>query len=277
MAAEERHKSPSKLGRAGEERQKVPLGVALGVCSIGSESLTLPVTLVKVPWKGAFSLAEAERAELELLGLHSWSLNAFRVFRQITPQSPTQHITRLLIWIGATQMTLQSRCGNRTALGYAGVVRRSKVEAASRATASRPALGTATISRGRRMRRQHSASCRCGEPPRSIGISARPLGHAADADEPPDGSWVAALPPWTSWSAHAPGDTLLASKCDGDLTLLRVASSRVVLLGAPLSGCACLRRPPSSCAGPQWPRVAVARGRQLPGTRRGATGGSLPP
>ena len=92
MAAEERHKSPSKLGRAGEERQKVPLGVALGVCSIGSESLTLPVTLVKVPWKGAFSLAEAERAELELLGLHSWSLNAFRVFRQITPQSPTQHI-----------------------------------------------------------------------------------------------------------------------------------------------------------------------------------------
>ena len=93
MAAEERHKSPSKLGRAGEERQKVPLGVALGVCSIGSESLTLPVTLVKVPWKGAFSLAEAERAELELLGLHSWSLNAFRVFRQITPQSPTQHIT----------------------------------------------------------------------------------------------------------------------------------------------------------------------------------------
>jgi hypothetical protein len=28
MAAEERHKSPSKLGRAGEERQKVPLGVA---------------------------------------------------------------------------------------------------------------------------------------------------------------------------------------------------------------------------------------------------------
>ena len=92
--AEERHKSPSKLGRAGEERQKVPLGVALGVCSIGSESLTLPVTLVKVPWKGAFSLAEAERAELELLGLHSWSLNAFRVFRQITPQSPTQHIMR---------------------------------------------------------------------------------------------------------------------------------------------------------------------------------------
>ena len=60
--------SPSKLGRAGEERQKVPLGVALGVCSIGSESLTLPVTLVKVPWEGAFSLAEAERAELELLG-----------------------------------------------------------------------------------------------------------------------------------------------------------------------------------------------------------------
>ena len=95
MAAEERHKSPSKLGRAGEERQKVPLGVALGVCSIGSESLTLPVTLVKVPWKGAFSLAEAERAELELLGLHSWSLNAFRVFRQITPQSPTQHIMSL--------------------------------------------------------------------------------------------------------------------------------------------------------------------------------------
>ena len=65
----------------------------MGACSIGSESLTLPVTLVKVPWKGAFSLAEAERAELELLGLHSWSLNAFRVFRQITPQSPTQHIT----------------------------------------------------------------------------------------------------------------------------------------------------------------------------------------
>ena len=58
--------------------------------------------------------------------------------------------------------------------GPAGAVRRSKVEAASRATASRPALGTATISRGRRMRRQHSASCRCGEPPRSIGISARP-------------------------------------------------------------------------------------------------------
>ena len=92
MAAEERHESLSKLGRAGEERQKVPLGVALGVCSIGSESLTLPVTLVKVPWNGAFSLAEAERAELEFLGLHSWSLNAFRVFRQITPQSPTQHI-----------------------------------------------------------------------------------------------------------------------------------------------------------------------------------------
>ena len=116
--------------------------------------------------------------------------------------------------------------------GPAGAVRRS-IEAASRATASRPALGTATISRGRRMRRQHSASCRCGEPPRSFGISARPLGHAADADEPPDGSWVAALPPWTSWSAHAPGDTLLASKCDGDLTLLCVASSRVVLLCAP--------------------------------------------
>ena len=95
MAAEERHKSLSKLGRAGEERQKVPLGVALGVCSIGSESLTLPVTLVKVPWKGAFSLAEAERAELELLGLHSWSLNAFRVFRQITPQSPKEQELQL--------------------------------------------------------------------------------------------------------------------------------------------------------------------------------------
>ena len=159
----------------------------------------------------------------------------------------------MLIWIGARKCALQSRCGNRrTVLG-------PLVEAASRATASRPALGTATISRGRRMRRQHSASCRCGEPPRSFGISARPLGHAADADEPPDGSWVAALPPWTSWSAHAPGDTLLASKCDGDLTLLRVASSRVVLLGAP----SLVALPPSSCAGPQWPRVAVARGRQL--------------
>ena len=106
MAAEERHKSPSKLGRAGEERQKVPLGVALGVCSIGSESLTLPVTLVKVPWKGAFSLAEAERAELELLGLHSWSLNAFRVFRQITPQSPTQHI----MYLGGVAAHLDDIC-----------------------------------------------------------------------------------------------------------------------------------------------------------------------
>eukprot|EP01046_Picozoa_sp_COSAG06_P009830 COSAG06_NODE_521_length_14727_cov_19.202283_7_plen_204_part_00 len=106
MAAEERHKSPSKLGRAGEERQKVPLGVALGVCSIGSESPTPPVTLVKVPWKGAFSLAEAERAELELLGLHSWSLNAFRVFRQITPQSPTQHITACAHSIGHTHARL---------------------------------------------------------------------------------------------------------------------------------------------------------------------------
>ena len=108
MAAEERHKSPSKLGRAGEERQKVPLGVALGVCSIGSESLTLPVTLVKVPWNGAFSLAEAERAELELLGLHSWSLNAFRVFRQITPQSPTQHIIQVTLII-TTKLLLTPR------------------------------------------------------------------------------------------------------------------------------------------------------------------------
>ena len=36
--------------------------------SIGSGSLTLPVALVEVPWKGAFTLAEAGRAELELLG-----------------------------------------------------------------------------------------------------------------------------------------------------------------------------------------------------------------
>ena len=57
--------------------------VALGVCSIGSESLTLPVTLVKVPWDGAFSLAEAERAELGVLGLHSWSLNAFHPIQQL--------------------------------------------------------------------------------------------------------------------------------------------------------------------------------------------------
>eukprot|EP01043_Picozoa_sp_COSAG02_P027683 COSAG02_NODE_1644_length_11524_cov_76.342232_14_plen_108_part_00 len=47
MAAEGRHKSPSKLGSAGEERQKVPLGVVLIVHSIGSQSLTLPVT----PWE----------------------------------------------------------------------------------------------------------------------------------------------------------------------------------------------------------------------------------
>jgi hypothetical protein len=34
----------------------------------GGESLTLPVTLAEVPWRGAFSLAEAGRAEFELLG-----------------------------------------------------------------------------------------------------------------------------------------------------------------------------------------------------------------
>ena len=57
-------------------------------------------------------------------------------------------------------------------------------------------------------------------------------GHAADADEPPDGSWAAALLWRTSWSAHAV-DKLLVPNCDGDAMLLRVVSSRVVLLGAP--------------------------------------------
>jgi hypothetical protein len=85
---------------------------------------------------------------------------------------------------------------------------------------------------------------------------------------------AAALALRASWSAHAPGDKLLASKCGGDATMLRVVSSRVVLLGAPFSGCACLRRPEL------WARSGLELPSREddnfdPGTRRGATGGSL--
>jgi hypothetical protein len=51
-------------------------------CRRRTEFSTLRVALVEVPWKGAFSLAEAGRAEFELLGfvqLVTQCIQAFRV------------------------------------------------------------------------------------------------------------------------------------------------------------------------------------------------------
>ena len=87
MAVEERHKSLSLLGMAREERHKSLLSVVLYVCVIGSAVSALPMTPL-VGISGEFlTLVEAHGAEFELLRLHSWSFNTFRVFWQCTPQT----------------------------------------------------------------------------------------------------------------------------------------------------------------------------------------------
>ena len=87
LAAEGRHKFPSTLETAVEERHKSLLSVVLYVCIIGSASSALPVTpLLGIP-NESLALVEAHRAEFELPGLHSWPFNTFRVSWQCTPQT----------------------------------------------------------------------------------------------------------------------------------------------------------------------------------------------
>ena len=92
MAVEERHKSPSTLGMAGEERHKTLLALVLFVCIIGSAFSSLPMTLSEGFSQEISTLAEAHGVEFELLGLHSWSINTSRVFWQCTPQTLAQPI-----------------------------------------------------------------------------------------------------------------------------------------------------------------------------------------
>ena len=87
MAVEGRHKSPSILGMAVEERHKSLLSVVLYVCIIGSAPSALPVTPHLGISNEPLTLVEAYGAEFELPGLHSWSFNTFRVFWQCTPQT----------------------------------------------------------------------------------------------------------------------------------------------------------------------------------------------
>ena len=87
MAVEERHKSPSPLGMAGEERHKPLLSLVLYVCVIGSEILALSMTPLLGISREFLTLVEAYGAEFELLRLHSWPFNTSRVFWQYTAQT----------------------------------------------------------------------------------------------------------------------------------------------------------------------------------------------
>jgi hypothetical protein len=92
MAVERRHKLLSFLGMVGEERHKALLVLLFNVYFTGSELSALPVTPSEGPSQGVWMSAEAYRVVARSLRRYSWSLNAFGVFWQCTPQtlpSPT--------------------------------------------------------------------------------------------------------------------------------------------------------------------------------------------
>ena len=93
MAVERRHKLLSLLGMAGEERHKALLVLVFNVYFTGSKLSALPVTPSEGPSQGVWMSAEAYRVVAWSLRRYSWSLNAFGVFWQCTPQTITQPIT----------------------------------------------------------------------------------------------------------------------------------------------------------------------------------------
>jgi hypothetical protein len=78
----------------GEERHKALLVLVFNVYFTGSELSALPVTPSEGPSQGVWMSAEAYRVVARSLRRYSWSLNAFGVFWQCTPQTMTQPITR---------------------------------------------------------------------------------------------------------------------------------------------------------------------------------------
>ena len=91
MAAEGRHKSPSTLVTADEERHKSLLFLALNVCSMGG-ALAPPMTPSEGVPRESSRLAEAHGVGFVLLG-HTVGLSMHvRVFWQCTPQTLTQPI-----------------------------------------------------------------------------------------------------------------------------------------------------------------------------------------
>ena len=77
MAAEGRHKFPSTLGMAGEERHKSLLFFILNVCSIGS-ALALPMTPSEEGPCGSSEVGRGSRGRVCAPGPHSWSFNRNR-------------------------------------------------------------------------------------------------------------------------------------------------------------------------------------------------------
>jgi len=73
-AAEGRHKFPSTLGMAGEERHKSLLVCILNVCSIGS-ALALPMTPSEEGPRGSSEVGRGSRGRVCAPGPHSWSFN----------------------------------------------------------------------------------------------------------------------------------------------------------------------------------------------------------
>ena len=87
VGAKKRHKFLSFLGMVGEERHKALLVLVFNVYFTGSKLTALPVTPSEGPSKGVWMSAEAYRVEAWSLRRYSWSLNAFGVFWQCTPQT----------------------------------------------------------------------------------------------------------------------------------------------------------------------------------------------
>ena len=79
MAAEGRHKFPSILGTAGEERHKSLLSLALNLCSIGGGTSPSPMTSSTGLSEETLGLAEAYGVGFQLLSVHSWSFNTSMV------------------------------------------------------------------------------------------------------------------------------------------------------------------------------------------------------
>ena len=91
MAAEGRHKFPSTLGTAVEERHKSLLFLALNVCSMGG-ALAPPMTPSEGVPRESSRLAEAHGVGFVLLGRTVGLSMHVRVFWQCTPQTLTQPI-----------------------------------------------------------------------------------------------------------------------------------------------------------------------------------------
>ena len=108
MAVERRHKLLSFLGMAGEERHKALLVLVFNVYFTGSELSALPVTPSEGPSQGVWMWAEAYRVVARSLRRYSWSLNAFGVFWQCTPQTITQPIRHSVFPHAAAEVSSRS-------------------------------------------------------------------------------------------------------------------------------------------------------------------------